>query len=1095
MGASPMRRERPTAPGLRLSEVLLESIRSAAAVLVLTACVALGHGQAQERSFSLRLKPREPQTLAVSLGQRQMSLVHLHLGGGIVGVRATTPDGSSRPLWLVDLGRGAELSYVLAGPGSVTLEITSFEKARLAEVSLNIDSPLAADEHLTDLRDAEDLLADAELIRRHWPTAPKNMDAIQLCDQAFILAEKLGDTPLERLILTQKARYLIFRQNDFTQADALLEKAVALPKADDAPQQALAWKTLSTVRYDLGEYRPAIEAGLSSLDLYRQTNDLYWQGIVLGNLSSVYAEIGQNIDALATAQEALKDAQQEGDTAGVVYCLSQLAGLYQEQGDLENARRTFQQGLAWVSGIRYAPLVEAEIQKDLGGFYAQIGEWAQADPPLERCITLENGQNDPVSLEARGLLATVMQHQGRLRAAMAEDTAAITMARRLALKKEEANLLLQRASIDMMLHHRPRAMADTQAAKDLASQLASLPLQVEAETSLGDAFLEISPVEAERSYRDALQLAQRAQEGEEQSLALAGLTKALARQRRWEEAADSIEAALKIVEASRGRFSNREIQATYFSLYRSWYELAVDICMKLNRKYPTKGYDSLAFAYTERARARSLLDTLDSSGYIAGIPVPEDLREEYAKNQKDLASIGSAGARDNEAAANRLRELRLEQQNLESQMRSADKRLDSPLVSQIATVTQIQQQLLTEHSVVLSYWIGSSRGYRWLITPTGVSTEELPSRCQVENVVLPLERMLQSRRPAPTSGETISGYESREQAFERMMQARLARAGTMLLPHVPKGTKSILIVSDGRIRSVPFAALRISSGKGTDYALRKYGFLFEPSASVALFLKQHASNEQALHITIFADPVFSPSDSRLVARAHAGRVSRSTLTDMQRLPGSLKEARSISQYAPISAVTLKTGFDATPNEVRDLTADAAVILHFATHTLAMSGRPEATGIALSMWDAQGKRRNGVFWLKDIYALHLPSSLVVLSGCGTDRLRADGDGETLNNLAYAFFFAGARSVTGSLWAVDDEVTSRMMNVFYHDLLLKEHSADVAMRAAQLKMLSNPQTKSPAMWASFVVEGWTAAYKLRWDNSKDTVREASRSTKGK
>jgi tetratricopeptide (TPR) repeat protein len=1069
---------------------LLGNLHTAAALIV-TFCLALGSGFGQARPASFQLKPREPQTITVSLGQSEMSLVHLHLQGGIVGVKATAPDGSSRPLWLIDLGRGAELSYVLAGPGSVTLEITSFEKARLAEISLDIGSPQPADAHLTDLRDAEDLLANADLIRRHWPTAPKNMDAIQLYDGALALAEKLGDTPLQRLILTEKARHLIFRQNDFMQADRLLQRAVALPKANDAAQQALAWKTLSTARYDLGEYKPAIEAGLSSLDLYRETNDLYWQGIVLGNLSSVYAEIGQNTYAVAAAQEALNDAQQEGDTAGVVYCLSQLAGLYQQQGDLEDALRTFQQGLAWVSSIGYAPLVGAEIQKDLGGLYVQIGEWAQADSLLRRSIELENGHNDPISLEARGLLATVMQHQGRLRAAMAEDTAAIAMARQLALKQDEANLLLQRASIDGMLHHQPQALADIHTAKDLASQLASLPLEIEAETSLGDALLTTDPVEAEHSYRDALQLAQRTQEGEEQSLALAGMTKALAQEERWEEAADSIEAALKIVEASRGRFSNREIQVTYFSLYRSWYELAVDICMKLNQKYPTKGYDVLAFSYTERARARSLLDTLDSSGYIAEIPLSESLREEYARNQKEIAaqqaSFEAASTRDSKAAANQLRDLRLEQQNLEARMRSADERLDSPLVSKIATMTEIQQQLLAEHSVVLSYWIGSSRSYRWLITPGRVSVEELPPLAQVKQVVLPLERMLQSRRPVPASGEAISGYESREQAFERRLQTGLTRAGSMFLAHVPKGTSSILVVSDGCIRPVPFAALRISNGKTTDYALRKYKFLFEPSASVALYLKQHSFNEQALHITIFADPVFSASDARLGARTHTGVASSSAVTDMQRLLGSLNEARSISQYLPVSAVTLKTGFDATPNQVRNLTATEAVILHFATHTLALSGQPEATGIALSTWDAQGNRQDGVFWLKDIYALHLPSALVVLSGCETGRLRGSADGEALNNLSYAFFFAGAHSVTGSLWAVDDDVTSRMMNVFYRDLLMKQHPADAALRDAQLKMLASPQTQSPTMWASFVVEGWTAAYLLR-PESKATVSEA-------
>jgi len=109
----------------------------------------------------------------------------------------------------------------------------------------------------------------------------------------FVLARKLDNTPLERLTLTEKARFLIFRKNQFTDARLLLEQAVALAPADDAPEQALAWKTLSTVRYDLGEYQAAIEAGITALGLYRTTGDRYWQGIVLGNLSSVYAEIAK----------------------------------------------------------------------------------------------------------------------------------------------------------------------------------------------------------------------------------------------------------------------------------------------------------------------------------------------------------------------------------------------------------------------------------------------------------------------------------------------------------------------------------------------------------------------------------------------------------------------------------------------------------------------------------------------------------------------------------------------------------------------------------------------------------------------------------
>lgn len=1086
---------------LLLPRALAANVRSAVMLIVL-ADVMVSAALADAHSVPLHLKPSEPHTITLSLGRNQISVIHLHLQGGIVGVKETGPNGTGRPLWVIDLGKGAELTYGVGGAeeGDYTVEITSFEHERLAELSFEIDAASTLNAAAADLQNAQDMLANAELIRRHLPTAPKNIDAVQLYKRALGLAEKLNNIPLQRLILTQTARYLIFRQSDFAQANALLERAVALPKADDTAQQALAWKTLSTARYDLDRYALAIEAGLASLDLYRLTNDLYWQGIVLGNLSSVYGEMGQDADALAAAQEALKDAQEEEDTAGVVYCLSQIADLYQQQGNLEDALRTFQQGLVWVSGIGYAPLVEAEIQKDLGGFYVQIGEWEQASRPLQRCIVLEKGQNDPVSLEARGLLATVMQHQGKLQAALDEDTAAIAMARSLALKKEEANLLLKRSPIELALHRQAGAISDVDRAKAIGIEIHSMPLQIEATNAIGDALLETRPEEADSSYRTALGLAQKSGELEQQSIALAGLARTLTHEGRWEAAADSIESALKVVEEARGNLSDRQMQVTYFAMHRRWYELAVDICMELDRKYPTKEYAALAFAYTERARARSLLDALNLSGYTAELTSPASLRERYARNRHEIelqqALLDSADELSGRSATERLKSLHLEDEGIELQMRSADARLSSPFVSRIANVAEIQQLLLESHSVLLSYWVGENRSYRWLIAPNSVSVEELPRRDQLERAVLPLERMLQERRPSPGRDEEIAGYVSREREFATRLKASLGRAGSLLLSRIPRDANMLLVVADGCLRPLPFGALRIQDGSETSYALRRYAFLIEPSASTALYLEQHAVTGQAPHIAVFADPVFSLSDPRLGEKARAGNEhSHLLLADMPRLAGSIKEAQSIARYASSDAVSLEMGFDAAPERVRALPAKQAAILHFATHTVTLSGHPEATGIALSAWTREGKRQDGVFWLKDIYALHLPSGLVVLSGCDTNRQRGGSDGEGLNNLVYAFFFAGAHSVVGSLWAVDDDATSHMMDSFYRELLQEHQSASTALRSAQLKMLANPQTASPSAWASFVAEGWPVSYPPQRGNPKNTVSDAGYSTGSK
>ena len=580
------------------------------------------------------------------------------------------------------------------------------EQEKLAHVSVQIDPPAPADQRSIDLRDAEEALANADLVRSRAKAAIPGLDAIKTYDQALVLAAKLNDTPLMRLILTQKARYLIFRQSKFAEAQALLAQAVALPPADDPAQQALAWKTLSTVRYDLGQYVSAIQAGATAEDLYRTTGDVYWQGIVLGNLASDYAELGQGDEALKAAKEALRDAEQEHDAAGVVFCLAEVANLYLQQGDLENALYTFREGLEWVGHIDYAPLVEAEIQKDLGLFYAQIGDWEQARQPLERCLELEGKQNDPISLEARGILADVMQHQGRLHDAIAQDTAAIDAARALALKHEESAMLLKRASAQLLLKHFAEAKADIDTATQLAAALSSVPLQIEAAIASGEAQLHSDPKAAEDSYRNALQLAERTGEREQQSAALAGLARAQQSQGHSHAAAVSIEAALKILETSRGNLGSRGLQVTYFATHRSWYELAVDLSMQLHWQHPRESYAHLAFDYTERARARSLLDTLYTSGYTSATPIPETLREAYARNRQAISDQQSLLSHSTEqtsnAAVSKLQQLYREQDTLEAEMQSSDRRLTSLLATQTANIPLLQHQLLQDHSVLLS---------------------------------------------------------------------------------------------------------------------------------------------------------------------------------------------------------------------------------------------------------------------------------------------------------------------------------------------------------------------------------------------------------
>jgi len=76
------------------------------------------------------------------------------------------------------------------------------------------------------------------------------------------------------------------------------------------------------------------------------------------------------------------------------------------------------------------------------------------------------------------------------------------------------------------------------------------------------------------------------------------------------DARTHIEAALKIIESLRTEITSLELRASYFSTVQSYYELYIDILMRLHEQHPGEGYDRLALAASERGRARSLLETL-----------------------------------------------------------------------------------------------------------------------------------------------------------------------------------------------------------------------------------------------------------------------------------------------------------------------------------------------------------------------------------------------------------------------------------------------------------------------------------------------------
>jgi CHAT domain-containing protein len=176
----------------------------------------------------------------------------------------------------------------------------------------------------------------------------------------------------------------------------------------------------------------------------------------------------------------------------------------------------------------------------------------------------------------------------------------------------------------------------------------------------------------------------------------------------------------------------------------------------------------------------------------------------------------------------------------------------------------------------------------------------------------------------------------------------------------------------------------------------------------------------------------------------------------------------VAAQVPGASLLQATDFDASLSLVTSGRLRDYRIVHFATHGLINTRRPELSGLALSLVDREGRSRDGFLRLNTIYNLRLSADLVVLSACQT-ALGKEVAGEGLVGLTRGFMHAGARRVIASLWQVNDAATAELMKRFYAAMLTRRLPPAAALRRAQLEMAQDPRWAPPYFWAGFVLQG--------------------------
>jgi CHAT domain-containing protein/tetratricopeptide (TPR) repeat protein len=814
---------------------------------------------------------------------------------------------------------------------------------------------------------------------------------------------------------------------------------------------------------------------------------------VLSNIGVVLLKQGNLPDAEAAIQEALIAAEKLAPgSKQVVVALVNLAVIFQNRGDLALAENYYQRALR--IEVR-SPNLISQYSLTL----TNIGtlRFARSDPRgaehYFRSALSAAEQVHPDSLDVATVLADLSHavlEQGRFRAAQRYAQRALTIRER----NSPGALAVALSFLDLGKISKRRndwlaAERYYREALRITKQLP--PPHPEVATALRAVadllILRGDLVEAEAYSREAISIIEKESPTSiEHAEATSDLASILRLEHNGQLAAQLFQQALLEFDSLTGKLGGAEqdllrYRAEHQEIYKEYIQVLVEL-----------GRQEEAFEASEASRARVLADVLAAGGIQVAekadpllFQAKRDLRNKIrSKSEYRIRLLRESDKQQYKKTEEELRDLAVRYNDIEAQIGSGN--LSAATFSKPLSLLDMQA-LLDPDSMVLEYSLGNEASYLWLITQDSFTFFELPARPEIELAAKNLYGAIS--KPEPTSGSRrTAGSLAFEKAATHLADMVLQPAATLL------SAKRLLVVPDGLLQYVPFSALP-SPRHPAEPLIVEHEIVNLPSVSVLKELREAAARRPPVarrgSLAVLADPVFDNNDLRVRAshnpsnpnsllprKSGQGELLRRSASDigfttrgrlsLPRLMYARREAESILAAAGRGEILKALDFKASLSTAMDPSLGNFSTVHFATHGLVDSVRPEFSGLLLSLVDERGSPQDGFLGLEDIYSLNLPVDLVVLSACQT-ALGKVVDGEGLLSLTRGFMHAGASRVVASLWSVNDLATSELMAKFYRIMQEEKVSPARALRKAQIEVWKQKRWRSPYYWAAFQIQG--------------------------
>jgi CHAT domain-containing protein len=876
-----------------------------------------------------------------------------------------------------------------------------------------------------------------------------------------------------------------------------LQAAQLFSVHDETYRQALTLRALLPRFVQLSDFRNLLKYSKETLSLAQSLQDRRLEGSVEAFVGGANDSLGEVKEALAHYERAIVLARASGDKGTEASVLNNIGKIYSDASNQQKALEYYLQALPLFKqlGNRFTECITLH---NIGVAYNNLGEHEKAVDYLQQALpavrALGAKNQESLSLSNIGI---AYRRAGNYEKALSYFNQARAIQQQTGNKAQEAGTLDQLGVLYSQQDQPQKALEYHEQALQLQRAVGNVRREAVSLSNLGHVYTMLGrPSDGLNYFDQSLSILRRIGDLNNAASALEGRARAEQRLGKLSESRKSIEESLNLIETVRAQTGSQQHRASYLASREKAYDFYVDLLMQQHATEPGKGYDAEALQISERGRARSLTEMLNEAhvDILQGVDAALVQKEREirlslnAKAQRQIQLTAQKGNQEEIDALNKeISAFEDDYQQVQAAIRKASPVYAALMQPQPLGLKGIQEQL-DENTVLLEYSLGDERSYLWAVTQNSLKTYELPKRDEVAKVAQQVYRSLGARSVGKAL-ETPAQRQARIRAADEQFQKSAGELARMIIaPAIAElGTKRLVVIADGALQYVPFAALPV---QGSQPLVVAHEIVSLPSASALAIQRQTLANRQPAPkgIAVVADPVFSTADVRFKSGGQAKDVahaSASSATDtrilehlsggpmngqlaIRRLPFTRQEAEQILAVAPAGANFKAIDFRANRALATSGELSQYRYVHFATHGYLDTTRAGLSAIVLSMIDEQGKPQDGFLRAHDIYNLKLPAELVVLSACETG-LGKEVRGEGIEGLTRGFMYAGARRVVVSLWNVNDKATASLMQRLYLGMLRGKKTPAAALRAAQIEMLRSRQWQAPYYWAAFVMQG--------------------------